>query len=526
MNTLLQDLRYALRLIAKAPAFTGIAVLALALGICANTTIFSFINGLLLRPISGINEPDRLVAVFTSDYSSGLYGGSSYPDYIDFRNQADAFEGLAAYEDTVMTISGETGAERLRGVYVTGNFFDVLRVKPTLGRTLQTADDNPSQNPSVVISYSLWQRHFHGDPSVIGQTLKLNNQLYPVAGVTEQSFRGLRLGTPPEFWLPMGAFATYASSGRGDRGIEITGRLKPGVSVAQAHAQLTTIAARLAQAYPKTNLGTLERPNDPRPMTVVRESQVDPSVQGGIRFVSLLLFAAVGLVLLIVCANVANLMMVRASGRRREIAIRLALGARRWRLIRQLMTESFLLALIGGSIGLVATQWTARALPTFFPAEDAAGLNLNIDWRVLGFTLGATLLTGFVFGLAPALQATRPNLVTSLKEEGTHSQRVRRFGLRNALVVCQLALSLVLLIGAALFVRSLLHAISFDPGFASQNLLIASIETRGTSLNKEQGRAFYDYAQQRVRTLPGVQAVTMTRVIPISGGGQRRGTTF
>ena len=526
MNTLLQDLRYGLRLIAKAPGFTFVAVLALALGICANTTIFSFINGLLLRPISGVKEPERLVAVYTSDYSSGPYGGSSYPDYIDFRNQADAFDGLAAYDDTVMTLSGEEGAERLRGTYVTGNFFDVLGAKPTLGRALQTADDNPSQTQPVVISYSLWQRHFHGDPAIVGQTLKLNGQIYPVAGVMDQNFRGLRLGLPPEFWLSMGATSSYASSGRGDRGIQVSGRLKPGVTVAQAHAQLTTITARLAQAYPETNLGTLERPNEPRPMTVVRESQVDPSAQGGIRFVSMLLFAAVGLVLLIVCANVANLMMARASVRRREIAIRLALGARRWRLIRQLLTESFLLAVIGGSIGLLATQWTARALPSFFAAEDAAGLDLSVDWRVLVFTLAATLLTGIVFGLAPALQATRPNLVTSLKEEGTQSQRLRRFGLRNALVVCQLALSLVLLIGAALFVRSLVRAISFDPGFASQNLLIASIETRGTGLNKEQGGAFYDYAQQRVRTLPGVQSVTMTRVIPISGGGQRRGTQF
>jgi ABC-type antimicrobial peptide transport system permease subunit len=265
-------------------------------------------------------------------------------------------------KNTVMTLSNEEGAERLRGVYVTGNFFDVLGARPVLGRTLQNADDNAAQTQPVVISYSLWQRHFHGDPSVIGQPLKLNGQTYPVAGVMEQSFRGIRLGLPPEFWLPMGATAGYASSSRGDRAIELTGRLKPGVSVAQAHAQLTTITARLAQAYPETNLGTLERPNEPRPMTVVPESQLDPSAQGGLRFVSMLLFAAVGLVLLIVCANVANLIMARASVRRREIAIRLALGAGRWRLIRQLLTESFLLAVLGGSIGLLATQWTARSL--------------------------------------------------------------------------------------------------------------------------------------------------------------------
>jgi putative ABC transport system permease protein len=526
MDTFVHDMRYGLRLFTKSPGFSLVAVLALALGICANTTIFSFINGLLLRPLSGLKEPERLVAVYTSDYSSGRYGGSSFPDYIDFRNQADAFEGLAAYEGAVMTLSAADGAERLRGAYVTGNYFEVLGVKPTLGRLLQSADDVLSETPPIVISYSLWQRHFHADSSIVGHTLKLNGKVYPIIGVTDQSFRGLRLGLPPEFWLPMGAFPTYSAAYRGDRGIELTGRLKPGVSIAQAQTQITTIAARLAQAYPETNLGTLERPNEPRPMTVVRESRVEPEAQVNIRFVTILLLAAVALVLLIVCANVANLMMARASVRRREIAIRLALGARRGRVIRQLLTESFLLAFIGGSVGLLVTQWTSRSLTAFFPADDAAGLDLSIDWRVLGFSLGLTLLTGIVFGLAPALQSTRASLTTSLKDEPTHGTRLRNFGLRNALVVSQLALSLVLLIGAALFVRSLIKAVSFDPGFASQNLLIASIETRGTALNKQQGLALYDEAVRRVSTMSGVQSVTTTRVIPISGGGQRRGTHF
>jgi putative ABC transport system permease protein len=526
MESLIHDIRYGLRLIAKSPGFSLVAVLALALGLCANTTIFSFINGLLFRPLSGLKDPERLVAVYTSDFSSGLYGGSSFPDYIDFRNQADTLEGLAAYEGAVMTLSAADGAERLRGTYVTGNYFEVLGVKPTVGRLLQTTDDVTSETPPVVISYALWQRHFHADSSIVGQTLKLNGKVYPIIGVTEQSFRGLRLGLPPEFWLPMGAFPSYSAAGRGDRGIELTGRLKSGVSISQANAQITTIAARLAQAYPDTNLGTLERPNEPRPMTVVRESRVEPEAQVNIRFVTMLLLAAVGLVLLIVCANVANLTMARASVRRREIAIRSALGARRTRVVRQLLTESFLLAVIGGSIGLVATQWTSRSLTAFFPPEDAAGLDLSIDWRVLGFSLGLTILTGLVFGLVPALQSTSASLTTSLKDEATQGTRLKRFGLRNALVISQLALSLVLLIGAALFVRSLIKALSFDAGFASQNLLIASIETRGTALNKQQGLALYDEATRRVSTMPGVESVSMTRVVPISGGGQRRGTLY
>ena len=522
----LQDIRYGLRMIVKAPGFTVLAMLALALGVCANTTIFSFINGLVLRPLTGIRDPERVVAVYTSDYSSGLYGSSSYPDYVDFRNQADAFENLAAYEQTVLNATGETEAERLRGVVVTGNYFDVLGVKAQLGRTLQSSDEQTSNEQPVVISDGLWQRRFSASPAAVGQTLRLNGKPYTIVGVTDPSFRGLRLGLPPEFWLPM-TTASDSPSERGDRGLELTGRLKPGVTPAQAQTQLTTIAARLAQAYPETNLGTLERPNEPRPITVVRESRVEPWAQVGIWRVSLLLFAVVGLVLLIACANVANLLLARASVRRREIAVRLALGASRSRLMRQLLTESLLLAFLGGALGLILTQWTARMLPGFFPAIDAEGLDLGLDWRVLAFTLGVTILTGVLFGLAPALQATRLNLVPSLKDEaGAHGQRFRRIGLRDVLVISQLALSLVLLIGAALFVRSLRHAVSFDPGFAAQNLLMASMETRGASLNKQQGQAFYQQTLERVGSLPGVQSVTLTRITPISGGGQRRGVQF
>ena len=514
-------------MIVKAPGFTVLAMLALALGVCANTTIFSLINGLILRPLTGIKDPEQVVAVYTSDYSSGLYGTSSYPDYLDFRTQADAFESLAAYDQTVLNATGETDAERLRGVIVTGNYFDVLGVKAQLGRTFQTADEQTATEQPVVISDGLWRRRFSASPAVVGQTLRLNGTAYTIAGVTDPEFRGLRLGQPPEFWLPMTTASDDATSGRGDRGLELTGRLKRGVTPAQAQAQLTTIAARLAQAYPETNLGTVERPNEPRPMTVVRESRVEPAAQAGIWRVSMLLFAVVGLVLLIACANVANLLLARASVRRREIAVRLALGAGRRRLIRQLLTESLMLASLGGAAGLILTQWTARTLPGFFPANQANGLDLSLDWRVLVFTLGVTIFTGVLFGLAPALQATRLNLLPALKDDAaTHGQRLRRIGLRDVLVISQLALSLVLLIGAALFVRSLRHAITFDPGFTVQNLLIASMETRGASLNKQQGQAFYQQTVERVGSLPGVQSVSLTRIAPLGGGGQRRGTQF
>jgi predicted permease len=523
--TILQDIRYGLRMIAKVPAFTLLAVLALALGICANTTIFSFLNGVLLRPLTGIKDPERLAAVYTSDYSSGLYGGSSYPDYVDLRDQANVFENLAASDQRVLNATGESEAERVRGLIVTGNYFDVLGVRAQLGRTLQPSDDQLSTALPVVISDSFWKRRFNADPDVVGQTLRLSDKVYTIVGVTDATFRGLKLGLPPEFWLPVTAAPDFTTSGRGDRGIQLLGRLKPGVTIAQAQTQVTTIAARLAQAYPETNLGTIDRPHDPRPVTVVRESRVPPEAQVAITRVSLLLFVVVGLVLLIACANVANLLLARASVRRREIAVRLALGASRRRLIRQLLTESLLLALVGGVAGLIATQWTVRLLPQFFSANDAMGLDLSVDWRVLVFTFGLSLLTGLLFGLAPALQATRLNLLPALRAEAG-GQRLRRIGLRDVLVISQLAMSLVLLVSAALFVRSLQKALTFDPGFATQNLLTASMETRGAHLSNQQGQEFYQRTLERVGGLPGVQAVTLSTVVPLSGGGQRRMITL
>lgn len=524
--TLIQDLRYGLRMIAKAPGFTMLAVLALAIGICGNTTIFSVINGLLFRPLTGVKDPARLVAVFTSDYSSGLYGSNSYPDYLDFRDQTDVFESLAASEPTVLSSTGESEAERLHGYVVTGNYFEVLGVSAQLGRTLQPTDEQATGALPVVISDTLWRARFNSDPAVVGQTLRLNNEPRTIVGVTAASFRGLRVGLPPDFWTPMRTTANEMGSGRDSRGLGIVGRLKPGVTLTQAQTQLTMIAARLAQAHPKTNLGTLERPNDPKPVTVTQESRLNPMAQLGLWRLSFLLFVAVGLVLLIACANVANLLLARASVRRREIAVRLALGASRLRLVRQLLTESLMLALLGGVAGLILTQWTAGMLPRFFPPEDLDGVDLGIDWRVLVFTLGVALITGVLFGLVPALQATKLNLIPSLKDEpGSYGQRLRRLALRDVLVISQLALSLVLLVCGVLFVRSLREAVHSDPGFAAANLVEASMEMGGANFNRQQTAAFYEQALERVSSLPGVQSATLSAFTPLSGGGFRRGTT-
>lgn len=518
----LQDIRYGLRMIVKAPAFTALAMLALALGVCANTTIFSLVNGLLIRPISGVKDPQALAAIYTSDFSSGMYGGSSYPDFVDFRNQADKFEDIAAYASTTLNTTSDPEPAPHRGVLVTGNYFDVLGVRAQLGRTLQTPDQEAANSQVIVISDALWNRRYSASADVVGQTLSLDNKPYTIVGVLDSSFRGLRLSGTPDFWVPMSTASDYVSDSRGSRAIEMVGRLKPGFTVNDAQVQVTTIAARLAQAYPETNLGTLERPNEPRPVTVVQESRVGPAGDG-VRRMSVLLFAVVGLVLLIACANVANLLLARASVRRKEIAVRLAVGASRGRLVRQLLTESLLLALLGGAAGLLLTQWTTRLLPRFFTEDIAGGIDVSMDWRVLVFTLGVSVLTGMLFGLTPALQATRVNLLPSLKADAQSDiSRRRRIGLRDALVISQLALSLVLLISAALFVRSLQSAVNFNPGFASQKLLMASMETETANLDETQGAAFYQQTLERINSLPGVEAASLSTIVPLSGGGQRR----
>lgn len=522
METLFKDIRYGIRSLLKRPGSTSIAVVTLALGIGANAAIFSFVDGLLLRPLAGVERPDRLAGIYTSDYSSGRYGTSSYPDYLDFRRQADAFADLAASESAVLNLAGGDTAERLRGAYVTSNYFGVLGVGARVGRTLRLEDDaQASANPVVVISHALWQRRFGADPTVVGRPLTLNNRAYTIIGVTAESFRGLRLGAPPELWLPLTEESKVGA--RGDRGLSITGRLRDGVAIEQAQAQITAIADRLAHAYPQTNLGTLAQPDAPRPMSVIPEARIAPAMQAAVRRVTSLLLVVVGLVLLIACANVANLLLARASSRRREIAIRLTLGASRWRLIRQLLTESILLALIGGAAGLCVGLWTADLIPTFFPPGEASVLDLSLNWRVLGFTAAVTLLTGVLFGLAPALQASRPDVVSALKDEqGGRAHGLMRFGLRNVLVTAQIAISLVLLIGAGLFLRSLRSAVTFDPGFEVHHLLLASFGTGGTGLSKTQIESFYQQLLERVGSQPGVRSASLTTIVPLSGGGQRR----
>jgi len=520
MRSIWQNLEYSIRTLWKSPSFTIVAILTLATGIGANATIFSFINGLLLRPIAGVERPDRLVGIYTSDYSSGLYGGSSYPDYLDFRQQANVFSDLAAYDSDSFTLSG-VNPEQVSAALVTTNYFKVVGVNAQIGRTLREENDAAGAPATAVLSYSFWKRYFGGDVSVIGRSISLDEKPYTIVGVSSESFHGPRLGWQPDIWLPM--YPKLEESERGNRGFGITGRLRDNVSIEQAQAQINTIADRLAHAYPETNIGTLAQPNSPRPVTVVPESRVGPSSQNGIRRVTALLFIVVGIVLLIACANVANLFLARASSRRREFAIRLALGASRWNLIRQLLMENMILAAISGVAGLIVALWSADFIPAFFLPANSGELDLSLDWRLLLFTGGVSLLTGILFGLAPALQASRPHLMSVLKDENKVSSfGVRRRGLRGLFVAAQVALSVLLLIGAGLFLRSLRNAVTFDPGFDNHNLLLGRLIV-GRTLTKPQLETFFRDLTDNLASEPGVRSVSLTKVMPLSGGGQRRG---
>lgn len=531
------DLRYALRQLLKSPGFSAVAVLTLALGIGANTAIFSLVDAILLRPLSGVDDPDRLVAVYTSDFSSTRYGTSSYPDYLDYRDRTDVFSGLAAYVETSINLSSGSEAERTQGAIISGNYFLVLGVKTRLGRPLLPEDDkNYGAHPVAVVSYETWQRRFGADHSLVGKMVVLNNHPFTLVGVIAEGFRGTSLRSVPEVWVPMSMLTQLEPSRtpqilerRGTRWLSLIGCLKPGVKIEQAQAGIDTIAAQLAQAFPETNRGTLQRPDQPRPMTLVPASvaMISPRMRDTAQRVSQLSMVAVGFVLLIGCANVANLLLARAHRRQKEIAMRFALGARRSRIIRQMLTESLLLFLVGGGVGLLFALWLSDLLLSTNLFAAFAGLRLGLDIRVLSFTLLVSVLTGLVFGLVPALQASRSNLIPALKAvETADGSLLRRYGVRNLLVVFQVALSLVLLIGAGLFLRSLQKAYATDLGFSADTALLVSVDLERQGYDEGRARTFYEQIRERVAALPGVRAASLADSVPVDPRGSRTGVAI
>jgi predicted permease len=533
LETLLQDVKFGARTLSKNPGFTLVAVLTLALGIGANTSIFSFVNAVLLRPLP-VAEPGRLVYVFGGTRTAP-YNVSSYPDYVDYRDRNEVFSDLIAYSPISLSLNSNDQADVISGLIVTGNYFDALGVPAHLGRTfLPEEDTTPGGHPVAIISHGLWQNRFASDPQIAGRQLLLGGQPFTIVGVAPPGFNGAEAGQTNDIYVPMAMQALvrpprggYSGemnpdllSKRGPRWLDLIGRLKPGVSAEQAQAAMSTLASQLAQAYPDTNRE--------HTATISPVSKGDPTQRGTLLSVAGLLLAVVGLVLLIACANVANLLLARAAGRRKEISIRLALGASRGRLIRQLLTESMLLALLGGAGGLLLAVWLVSVMRTYSPPANLfpVAFDFSLDISVLGFTLLLSMLTGLVFGIAPALQASNPDLVVGLKDEtalvpGARRQGARRLSLRNLLVVAQVASSLVLLISAGLFLRSLQQAQRIDPGFDPEHVLTMPLNINLLRYTKAQGQEFYRQALERVETLPGVQSATLTRTPPLSGASRQ-----
>jgi putative ABC transport system permease protein len=532
MSTLLRDVKHGARLIAKSPGFTVAAVLSLALGIGANTTIFTLINAVLLHPLP-VDDPAELVSVFTTDErnSGGQLGflQLSPMNYRDLRDKNEVFSGLAAHAGLPLNITGGTGnPEQVFGEIVTGNYFGVLGARPLVGRVfLPEEDKNPGERLVCVLGYGEWQKRFGGDPSIVGRTISLNEQQFTVVGVMPKGFKGTNAIGAPALWVP---YMTYPQTVNGfflellrpdsRRGLafNVTGRLKPGVTVQQAEANLKTIARQLEQEYPNENKG--------RNVTLVPLAQatINPGFRSNLVAAGGLLMTIVGLVLLIACANVANLLLARASARQREIALRLSLGASRGQLIRQLLTEGTMLAVMGGVAGLLLAYWAQGALWSFRPPFlQADAIDIQPDLRVLLFTLGVALTTGLLFGLAPAVQASRPNLVTELKENPSAPASSRRlFSLRNMLVATQIALSLVALVGAGLFLRSLQNAQRIRPGFDMDRLAVMSFDLGAQGYTEERGRQFQQRVLEQVAAVPGVESATLASTVPLFNGGFAR----
>jgi predicted permease len=528
MDTLLYDLRHAARKLAKSPGFTAVAVLSLGLGIGANATIFSFLNAIFLRPLP-VEDPDRVVAVFTSDFSGPLYGGSSYPDYLDFRTKTDAFAGLAAYTVAPMSLSEGSQTDRVFGELVTANYFAVAGLQASRGRTFRPAEDeSPAATPALVVSDGFWRRRFAADPAVVGKGVTLNGHPFTVVGIAPPGFTGMMRGLAVDVWVPMTMAGAIPSSdrldGRGNRFLFLLGRLKPGVTAEAAQARLAVLAAGLQRTYPDNWTDVKEKC---RVITVVPESRARlfPAVRGAVLGFLGLLLSVVGLVLLMACTNVAGLLLARATARRREIAVRLSLGASRGRIIRQLLTESLVLSLLAAILGIVVASWATDLLVALRPPVPIpVALDLRLDLRVLGFTLLVSILTGLVFGLAPALQASRPELLPALKDGSAAGERAAsRWSPRRVLVVAQMAMSLVLLMGAALFLQSLGNAHRIDLGFDRANLLLLSLDVRLNGYDEPRGRLLYEQLLERAKGLPAVRSASLATEVPLGLGGTRRG---
>ncbi len=558
MHTLWQDIRYGLHMMGKNPGFTAIAVLTLALGVGANTALFSVVDAVLLKKLP-VKDPDRLVLfTFTSskEFSPGGYTGSGgkdpitglpvrtsflYPSFQRFREQQGALSDVFAFGSVGLNVNVDGQADVAEGQAVSGNYYPALGVPAFLGRTINESDDDKAARPVAVLTHRYWQRRFGSDRSIVDKQINLNNVAFTIVGVTPPGFEGTgQVGSSqdvsiPIAWEPQVSGDRSRMKGAGIWWLRVMGRLKPGATAEQAGAGVegvflqSVLDHRLARQTQAQAAGQTQNPIKPLEPKNYPRLSLDSGAQGEMntrRFYARplrLLFGVVGLVLLIACANVANLLLVRASSRQKEIAVRLALGASRWRLIRQLLTESVLLSVISGALGVLFALWIKDGLLT---ATDWDGrgtaLSPRLDLRVLGFTFGLALLTGLVFGLVPALRATRLDLTPALKDSGRSSSAASRSLLSKSLVVAQVSVSLLLLIGAGLLIRTLLNLQHVDNGFNTRNLLLFSINPNLIGYKEERLRNLYTQLDERLEAVPGVNSVTFSRMALLSQGTSDR----
>jgi len=510
-----QDIRYGLRLLRRSPLFTATALLSLAIGIGANTTIFSLVSALLLRPMPGIVEPDRLVDIGRSQEGRG-FDNSSYPNYRDVRERATLLSDVYAYRFDVQPVSlgDATDAERIFGMPVSGTYFHALGVTPAHGRFFTDNDDRLDGPPVAVISYELWQRRFGGADDAVGRVVRFNSKPVTVIGIAPKGFQGTTL-LRPDAWMPMEqmsvlrpGFGAEMFRERQPTWLVMGGRLKPGVTVAQADAEVRAIGESLRQTYPDDNRG--------KGLRAARSAMVPGHTDLVAGFLGVLL-AIVGLVLLAACVNLAGMLLARATGRRREIAVRLAIGAHRGRLIRQLIVETSLLFLASGGVALLLTRVLTQLLLAVLPALPVPiGVDVPVDWRVAIFGVGLSLAAAILSGLAPALQASRPDLVSALKTDG--AGRSGRQRLRHVFIVAQVAVSLVLVIAGALLVRALARAATIDPGFTQSGVDVVTLDLSLSGYGQAEALAFATRALTRVRALPGVESATFVADLPLDDG--------
>ena len=500
MNDLLKDLRFALRMLAKSPVFTVVTLLTLALGIGANGLVFSVVNAVLLRPLP-FKDADQLVMVWETAPQLSKAPVLSQ-DFLDWREQNQVFERIGAFNEDDFTVTGNGNSEQIKGARVSSDLFPLLNVQPALGRVFTAQEDEPGSNHVAIISHGLWQSRFGLDPNIIGRSLLVNGQSHTIIGVLSREFHFMEQAN---LWIPIAL--TLQNSNRKIHYLKVFARLRPGVTLEQAQSEMNTIAARLQQQYGDTNKGV-----------GVKVISLQEQFVGNARLQLLILLGVVGFVLLIACANVANLLLARTTGRQKEIAIRLALGATRLRIARQVLTESVLLALLGGILGMLIAflgkDFVLAGLDSSFYLQ-----RISLDIRVLGFMVVVSLLTGVIFGLTPALQASRPDLNETLKEggkgsgSGFHGSRLSKL-----LVVLEVALALILLVGAGLLINSFLHLQKVNPGFNPENVLTMQISLPESKYSTPQQQvAFYQQVLQRIKSLPGVRYAGAISHLPLSG---------